>query len=96
LTYIIFYGCHALLFFGTFLMRYRLELVLSFPLIATVMAIYLSLAFKPDGAAQNPEKLYKEPLLMASVTLSTVAMTALLFIDIPLLYRVFAPSILYR
>ena len=96
LTSVIFYGCCAMLFFGTFLMRYRLELVLSFPMIAIVMAVYLSMAFKRDGAAQNPEKLYKEPLLMASVMACTVVMTVLLFVDVPLLYRAFTPTLMHH
>jgi hypothetical protein len=56
-----------MLFFGAFCMRYRLELILAFPAIALVMALYLSVAMKDNSAAQNPEKLYREPALMASV-----------------------------
>ena len=48
-------------------MRYRLELILSFPLIAIVMAIYLSLAFEPDSPVINPEKLYRQRTLMIAV-----------------------------
>ncbi|MGC2612996.1 MAG: hypothetical protein WA354_03120 [Terracidiphilus sp.] len=51
---IVFYAAAAMLSFGAFLMRYRIELVLSFPLIAIVMAMYLSLAFKPDSPADHP------------------------------------------
>ena len=50
-----------MLFLGAFVMRYRLELILAFPLVALVMAIYLGLAFKPESAVVNPEKLYREP-----------------------------------
>jgi 4-hydroxybenzoate polyprenyltransferase len=87
-----FYGSAAMLFFGAFIMRYRMELILAFPLVALVMAIYLRMSFKRDSAAQTPERLHKERLLMASVTLCAVAMLVLLFVDIPLLYRVFAPT----
>ena len=41
-----FYGSAAMLFLGAFVMRYRLELILAFPLVSLVMAIYLTLAFK--------------------------------------------------
>src|SRR5262249_3072406 len=58
---IMFYASAAMLFLGAFIMRYRLELIIAFPLVALVMAIYLSLAFKKHSAAQNPESLYKEP-----------------------------------
>jgi decaprenyl-phosphate phosphoribosyltransferase len=89
---IVFYGSAAMLFLGAFVMRYRLELILAFPLVAIVMAIYLSLAFKPDSAVSNPEKLYREPLLMTMVTLCSVVILALMFIDIPVLDTVFRPT----
>jgi hypothetical protein len=86
---ITFYGTSAMLFFGAFLMRYRLELVLSFPLVAMVMARYLSLAFRPDSPVQHPEGLYREPSLMVWVVLCTLAITVLLFADVPLLHQMF-------
>jgi hypothetical protein len=90
---IIFYASAAMLFLGAFIMRYRLELVLSFPVVALVMSIYLALAFKPDSAVQAPEKLYREPMLMAVVIVCAALMTTLLFVDIPALYRIFAPTL---
>jgi 4-hydroxybenzoate polyprenyltransferase len=92
LVSIVFYASAAMLFFGAFLMRYRLELVLSFPLIAWVMAVYLHIAFQPDSAAQAPEKLYREPWLMASVVACAAVMLLCLFVDIPLLRGLFHPS----
>jgi 4-hydroxybenzoate polyprenyltransferase len=91
LVSIMFYAASAMLFFGAFIMRYRLELVLTFPLVALVMAIYLALSFKPDSAVQAPEKLYKEPSLMIAVTLCAVLMIALLIVDVPWLHRLLAP-----
>jgi 4-hydroxybenzoate polyprenyltransferase len=92
LVSITFYGSCAMLFFGAFLMRYRLELILSFPLVALVMAIYLSLAFQKDSAAQQPEKLYREPKLMAAIAACGLLMVLLLFVDVPILQRIFVPS----
>ena len=91
LVSIMFYGSFGMLMFGVFIMRYRMELILAFPLIALVMAIYFSLAFKPDSAVQRPETLYREPALMASVVACTVLLVVLLFVDIPALPRIFAP-----
>jgi hypothetical protein len=88
---VMFYGSTAMLFFGAFIMRYRLELIVSFPLVALVMAIYLALACKEDSAVQRPEGLYREPMLMAVVIACTVLMGALLFIDIPILHQIFIP-----
>ena len=93
LVSITFYGSHAMLFFGAFIMRYRMELILSFPLVALVMALYLSLAFKPDSAVQRPEHLYREPALMAAVVTCAVVMTILLFVSLPSLHRIFSPSL---
>ena len=80
-----------MLFFGAFIMRYRLELILSFPLVALVMAAYLMIAFDEDSAAQAPERLYRQPFLMATVIACAAAMTVLSFVNIPLLHQIFAP-----
>jgi 4-hydroxybenzoate polyprenyltransferase len=92
LVAITFYGSCAMLFFGAFIMRYRLELILSFPLVALLMAMYLSLAFKPHSAVQHPEALYREPKLMMTMLVCAALMLLLLFVDIPVLYHTFAPS----
>lgn len=92
LVAIIFYGSAAMLFLGAFVMRYRLELILSFPLIAFVMAIYLLLGLKPHSTVQRPEGLYREPLLMAAVSVCSVVITILLLVDIPRLPDLVAPT----
>ena len=92
LVSIVFYGSAAMLFFGAFIMRYRLELILAFPLVALVMAVYLSIAFKENGAAQAPERLTREPILMASVIACGLLMGVLLWLNIPILQSIFAPT----
>ena len=93
LVSITFYGSCAMLFFGAFIMRYRLELILAFPLVALLMAMYLSLAFKEHSAVQHPEGLYREPKLMAMIIACAALMLVLLFVDIPILYHTFVPSV---
>ncbi|MFZ0743224.1 MAG: UbiA family prenyltransferase [Terracidiphilus sp.] len=93
LVSVLFYASTAMLFLGAFIMRYHMELILGFPLVALTMALYLKLAFEPGSAVQNPEKLYREPLLMASFTLTALAMCILLFIHIPRLERFFLPTL---
>ena len=90
---VVFYASFAMLLFGAFIMRYRMELILSFPLVALTMCTYFNLAFVPQSSVQNPEKLYKEPLLMIEVTLCVAVILVLLFVDIPWLGTVFTPSI---
>ena len=89
---IMFYAAAAMLFFGAFCMRYRMELILSFPLVALVMAIYLQVALKSDSAAQHPERLYRERRLMAAVVAASVVMLVLLRVDLPSMYRFFTPT----
>lgn len=88
---IVFYGAAAMLCFGAFIVRYRAELLLAFPLVALVMALYLRLGFTAEGAAQAPEKLYKERALMLSVSLCMVVMITLLFVDLPIVGYLIAP-----
>jgi decaprenyl-phosphate phosphoribosyltransferase len=89
---IMFYGSAAMLFLGAFIMRYRIEMILSFPLVALVMAMYLALAFKKDSAVQRPEGLYREPKLMAAVIACSLLMAILMVIDLPVLARIFTPT----
>ncbi len=83
LNSVIFFGSASMLFFGSFIMRYRFELILSFPLIAWLMAVYFSLSFRHESAVQNPEKLYREPQLMVPLVVCIVALVLLSVIDIP-------------
>jgi decaprenyl-phosphate phosphoribosyltransferase len=92
LVSIMFYSAAAMLFLGAFIIRYRVEMILCFPLVALVMAIYLALAFKDNSAAQAPERLHKEPVLMVAVVTCTAVSAMLLFMDIPLIARVFAAT----
>jgi decaprenyl-phosphate phosphoribosyltransferase len=57
------------------------------------MAIYLKLSFQKNSAVQNPEKLYREPLLMASFTATVLVMSLLLFIRLPRLEQFFVPTL---
>ena len=88
-----FYASAAMLFFGAFIVRYRLELILSFPLVALFMAMYLHLAFRSDSPVENPEKLYRERGLMLVLVACVVVMTVLLLVDLPFLADWFSPSV---
>ena len=92
LVSVVFYASTAMLFFGAFVIRYRIELLLGFPLVALVMAIYFKLSFKQGSAVQNPEKLYREPSLMLWFTATVVVMVVLLFVRLPWLEEIFMPT----
>jgi decaprenyl-phosphate phosphoribosyltransferase len=94
LNSVVFYAAAAMLFFGAFIMRYRLELVFAFPVIALLMTAYFNMAFEPDSAVQNPEKLYREPGLLVLLTACIVLLVVLLFVRMPWLAQAFPKSIM--
>src|SRR5437763_9529241 len=84
-----FYTTCFALFLGIFIIRYHLELILIFPLVAGFVSYYLHIAFKPESAAQNPEHLYREKGLMAYLGVCVVVFVTLMFIHIPAMYAWF-------
>lgn len=80
------------LFSGIFLIRYRIELILSVPFIAGFIAYYLHLGFQENSPTQYPEKLYKQRTFVLYTFLCSVVIVLLLFIDIPIIGKIFRPS----
>jgi len=91
LVSIMFYAAAAMLFFGVFIMRYRLELILAFPLVALLMALYLWIGLKDDSPVQNPENLYLELPLTLTAAACTAVMLGCLLIDMPAFRALFLP-----
>jgi decaprenyl-phosphate phosphoribosyltransferase len=87
-----FYAAASMLFFGAFIMRYRIELILSFPVIAWLMAAYFSLSFRPDSSVQHPELLYRQPRLMVPLCICIALMVLLLFVNVPWIEFTFPKS----
>lgn len=59
--------CYALVatfLIGIFMVKYKIELILSVPFLMALFGKYIAIAYKEDSAAQKPEKLYKEEGLM--------------------------------
>lgn len=94
LTSILYYGVAFGLFFGIFLIRYKMELILSVPLIAGFMAWYLQLGFLTNSPAQYPERLYREHTFTLYCLLCSCTMLLLLFTDIPAMHTFFQSSLL--
>jgi decaprenyl-phosphate phosphoribosyltransferase len=84
-----FYTTCFALFLGVFIIRYHLELILIFPLLAGFVCYYLYVAFKKGSAAQSPEKLYREKGLMVYLVLCLALFFLLMFTNIPVLYEWF-------
>jgi len=92
LNSVVFYAATAMLFFGAFIMRYRLEWVLAFPVIALLMVEYFNLSFQSESAVQNPEKLFRERRLMVLLIICAAILAVLLYVDIPAVGRLFPRS----
>lgn len=92
LTSVLFYAVTAMLFFGAFIMRYRMEMIFAFPFIALLMAVYFKLSFDHDSPVQNPEKLYREPRLMLLLALCCSVLVVTSCIHLPWLKEVFPKS----
>lgn len=83
----VFHAMAASLFLGVFLVKYRIELILSFPLIAGLFTWYLRMGMEEDSAAQHPEKLLGQGKFMIYVVVLTVVMGILFVVDIPILHE---------
>lgn len=83
------YAITSALFLGVFIVRYRVELILSFPLLAGFYGYYFYVGLKPNSKVQNPEHLYREKGLMAYLVLCMVVFFVLMFVNIPALYEFF-------
>jgi len=66
------YASGFMFFFGVILVKYHVEFLLAFPLLIVYLAYYTALAYQPESVAQNPEKLYRDRILMG-LTLTLVA-----------------------
>ncbi len=93
LTSIIYYAVAFGLFFGIFLIRYRMELIVSIPFIAGFIAWYIHLGFLEDSPTQYPEHLYRQRGFLFYCIFCGIVMLALLFIPIPQLHELFQPTI---
>jgi decaprenyl-phosphate phosphoribosyltransferase len=83
---------NSVLFYAATSMLFRMEMVLAFPLIALLMAVYFNLAFVQDSPVQNPEKLYREPRLMVLLAACGFVLVAMSFVNLPWLAQVFPKS----
>lgn len=84
-----FYTAVCALMLGVFIVRYKLELLLSVPLLAGFFAYYLHVTFKEDSPVQNPEHLYRQHGLMLYLAVTVFVFCGLLFVEVPSLYDVF-------
>ena len=89
-----FYALCATFFIGIFLIKYRIEYLLSMPVMFALFTYYVMMAFNEDSAAQKPEKLYKEKKLLALVVLFVAVLAILTVVDIPILHSFTSPYLI--
>lgn len=80
-----YYALTSVFFLGIFLIKYKIEFIISFPFFALLFAWYQRIALAPLSPAMSPEKLYQEPKFFAYVLFLCALVTALFFIEIPAL-----------
>jgi 4-hydroxybenzoate polyprenyltransferase len=80
-----FYALCSAFFLGVFLIKYRIEFLLAFPLFALLFSWYLAISLRKSSVVQTPEKLYTERRFVAFVVFLALFVTALFFIDVPVL-----------
>jgi 4-hydroxybenzoate polyprenyltransferase len=79
------YAIMASFTLAVFLVKYRTEYVLSFPLFTGLFAYYLHMTLQTASAAQRPERLHRDRVLVGIVLALTIVMTVLTFVDMPVL-----------
>lgn len=70
---------------AVFLLKYRAEYMLLFPPLVGLFALYMRIGFARDSAAQAPEHLFKQPVLLGLAAGIVVLFLLLTFVDIPAL-----------
>jgi 4-hydroxybenzoate polyprenyltransferase len=90
-----FYAICSAFFIGIFLIKYRIEFLLTTPLFAALFTLYLAIGMKKNSATQAPEKLYRETALICLAAATFVASILLFFVDIPFLHGFMEPSLIH-
>ena len=84
-----FYTTCFAFFLGVFIVRWHLELIFIVPLVAGFISYYLYISYKPESAAQSPERLFQEKGLVTYLLICLCAFVVLMFVEIPMVYEVF-------
>jgi hypothetical protein len=79
------YALCSTFFLAVFLIKYRIEYLLTMPVIITLFSYYLMLSMKPGSSAQKPEKLYREKGLMFLIVLLAAVFVFTTVIHLPII-----------
>lgn len=81
-----FYAITCAFFMGIFLIKDRIELLVSFPFFALLFSWYLRIGLLNDSPVQGSEKLYTRKWFMVYLILFTALLCILMFVEIPWLH----------
>jgi decaprenyl-phosphate phosphoribosyltransferase len=78
-----FYALCAAFFLGVFLIKYRIEFLLSIPFLALLFTWYLVIGMRAHSPAQNPERLYRERPFVIYVAALGMLIVLLSIVQLP-------------
>ena len=81
----VFYSLVSTFCVGVFLIKYRIEYLITIPLIFLLFSYYVRMSFDKDSPAQKPEKLYRDKKLLGLCLVVIIVFLIATVCDIPLL-----------
>ena len=78
-----FYALTSAFFFGVFLIKYKVEFLLTAPFLAFLFVWYMHIGMRDDAVTQRPEKLYQEKTFMIYLVFLGVMIATVFFVDLP-------------
>lgn len=91
-----YYSTSSAFLLGVFLIKYRVELLLSLPFFAALFTWYFYIGMRPNSAVQNPERLFRAKKFIVYTMFLTSIVVLLLFIDVPFLHNFAKNSFISR
>jgi len=79
------YSLLSVSFLAIFLIKYRIEYILTLPFVVALFTAYFSMSTLPGSSAQKPEKLFRETQLIAIVLSLVAVFLVTSFVNMPLL-----------
>jgi 4-hydroxybenzoate polyprenyltransferase len=79
------YALCSTFFLAIFLIKYRIEYLLTMPPVIALFSYYLALSMKPGSSAQKPENLYREKGLILLVILLTALFVFTTLVHLPVI-----------
>ena len=76
-----FYSLMTAFFLGIFLIKYRIEYLITFPFLSLLFVYYFSIGLRRNSATQTPEKLYKNKYLNIIVLINIIVFLISTFYD---------------